>query len=1065
MRYLICCLLLQAVAFTLCGQQLLTGRIFSEETGLPLQGVRINTAAAGNSSTSNAEGIFKISCSVPDTLLLEKPGFALLRLPVDEATFKTTLRLTLLPLGTHLEEVVVNNGYQPLPRERATGAYSYINAETLSQRVSTDVLSRLEGMVSGISFDRTKAQGRTTIMIRGLSTIQGPKEPLIVIDNFVYSGDIANINPNDVESITVLKDAAATSVWGARAGNGVIVITTKKGRYNKKLSVSLSSNMSFTAAPDLFYLPSMKSADVIEVEKMLFANGFNFADTAADERPVFSPVYELLFRRRNGSLNDAQLNAALDSLSQTDVRKEFDKYLYRTAMNTQHNIAVQGGSNTMAWRFSAGLDENVTNLAGKYRRINISTAADYKPAAGLQINTSLFYTNSYTTGGRPGYSDIITARGELPLYTSFADANGTPLPVMNTYRQPYTDTAGGGKLLNWNYYPLTDYQHNSSKTYLQNITGSIGLQYRFLKNYNISIRYQYENQLVQNKMLYGEQSYMSRNLVNLFTQINHQTGELTYGVPKGAILDDGLNTIVAHNLRAQLGYNANFAQHAVAAIAGWEIRDARTKNTQYRTYGYNDDIAGFSNTDYLHTYPTYISGAESFIPGNQYFDRLVNRFVSAFANAGYSYKNRYHFTTSLRRDASNLFGANTNDKWNLLWSAGVGWDISKENFYRIAWLPYLKWRTTWGKSGNADPSVAAVATISYFIQSSYTGTMTAILDKFKNPDLGWEQMSTLNTGFDFKLPAERISGSVDLYWKRGKNLYGTTPVDYTAVPTTRIIKNVAAMKGSGMDAEINSININRRIQWTSQLQLSTNTDKVTRYYLSTRQAGNFLSGGNNISAIEGRPVYAVYSYKWAGLDAANGNPLGYFNGTISSNYAGITGATTTVDSLTYHGRALPAVFGALGNTLRYKNFYFTARLSYKFGYYIRKATISYNALFNRNITHSDYYLRWQQPGDELHTTVPSMPYPSDSRRDAFYANSPVNVVKGDHIRLQFITLGYEFNESTFKRLPFKTLNLFCSISNIGILWRANKDHIDPDYLSDVIPPSLSCAAGIHIQFK
>ena len=1064
MKHIVSILLLHCFCLVTYSQQTVTGKILSKENELPLQGVRISNRA-GTATFSNEEGIFKIQITNVDSLLFEKSGYAIQQLGVDIAAGNMMLRILLAPLGTQLQEVIINNGYQPLPRERSTGAYSHINAATLSQQVSTNVLSRLESLASGLSFDRTKSQGRTTILIRGLSTIQGPKEPLIVVDNFVYSGDINNINPNDVESITVLKDAAATSVWGARAGNGVIVITTKKGSYNKKPTVTLSSNITFTAPPNLYYLPSILPKDQIQVEKFLFANGFNFADTAADERPVFSPAYELLFKHRRRELSDAMLNNMLDTLGNTDLRNQFNKYMYRTAVNTQHNIDVQGGSSAMTWRFAAGLDENTSELYSKYRRINITSNTAYKLGKNVQLNTALFYTNSYTSGGRPGYSDITTWRGKLPLYTALADANGNPLPVMNKYRQPYVDTAGAGKLLNWNYSPITEYQNNSNKTWLQNITANLDLQYRFAKHFGISVKYQYENQQVQNKIIYGQNSYLSRNLVNTFTQIDPLTGQLSYGVPKGAILDDGQRSTVAHNLRAQLAYNANFSNHTVAAIAGWEIRTAQNQNSTYRSYGYNDATVSFSNVDYLHLYPTYVSGAASFIPGNQNFDRLVNRFVSAFANAGYSYKNRYHFTASMRRDASNLFGANTNDKWNLLWSAGLGWEISKEKFYRLPWLPYLKFRTTYGKSGNVDPSISAVATISYFVLSPYTGTTSAILDKFKNPDLSWEQVSTWNSGLDFKIASGRISGTLDFYFKKGKNLYGLTPADYSAVPATRIVKNVAAIKGSGIDAEINSININRKLQWTTQWQLSTNTDKVTRYYLTNKQGSLFLNGGNNISAVEGRPVYAVYSYRWAGLDPANGNPLGYFNAVASSNYAGISGAATTIDSLRYHGRALPSIYGALGNTFRFKNFYITARLSYKFGYYIRKSTINYSSLFNSNSTHSDYYMRWQKPGDEQHTTVPSMLYPADSRRDNFYANTPPNIVKGDHIRFQFATIGYEFNNDTFKKLPFKTLNLFCNMSNIGNLWQANKSSLDPDYLSDVIPPSRSCAVGINIQFK
>ncbi|RYY49956.1 MAG: SusC/RagA family TonB-linked outer membrane protein [Chitinophagaceae bacterium] len=1054
--------LLALYTFPAAAQQTFTAKVLSKESGVPLSGVTV-TDGNGTSTQTNPEGIFKISLSAADTLYFSREGYANLVLSSEQLKSSTSILLT--PLGTQLQEVVINNGYQPLPRERSTGAYSHLTAATLSQQVSTGILSRLESITAGLTFDRTKSQGRTGIMIRGLSTIQGPREPLIVVDNFVYSGDINNINPNEVESITVLKDAAATSVWGARAGNGVIVVSTKKGRFNKKSVVSLSSNISFTGSPNLFYLPSMRSEDLLEVEQFLFSKGFNFAETAAPDRPVFSPAYELMFRNRSGQLSTAALTAALDSLSRIDLRKQFNEHVYRSAVNTQHNISLAGGNNNTAWRFSAGLDENISDLHSRYRRINLGSNNSYKFGKQLQLNTTIAYTNSYTTAGRPGYTDLSTLRGKLPIYTALVNAQGTPVPVMNTYRQPWLDTTGAGKLLNWNYSPLSDYEHTSNKTYLQNITAGLDIQYQLLRHFTLSLKYQYENQQEQTKALYGEETYLARNLVNSFTQIDRATGTVTYGIPKGAILDDGTRSMVAHNGRAQLAYNASISNHTIAALAGWEFRDAGNSYSNYRSYGYSEATVGFSNVNYLTLYPTYATGEQNFVPSNQQFQRLSSRFISAFANAGYSYKNRYHLTASMRRDASNLFGANTNDKWNLLWSAGLGWEASKEKWFSLQWMPYLKFRTTYGKSGNVDPSISAVATISYFVVSPYTGTMSAILDKFKNPDLSWEQVATWNSGLDFKLWNGNIAGSLDVYFKKGRNLYGTTPADYTAVPATRIVKNVAAIKGSGLDAVINSININRKLQWTSELHFSTNRDEVTRYYLTNKQGAAFLNGGNNISAVEGRPVYAVYSYRWAGLDPTNGNPLGYANGTTSSNYALLTGAATTIDSLQYHGRALPAVFGSLGNTIRYKNFYFTARLTYKFGYYFRKSAIGYASLFSSLQTHSDYYSRWQKPGDENYTTVPSMTYPADTRRDNFYANTAANIIRGDHIRFQFATLGYEFTDQVYKRLPFASLNLFCNINNIGILWRANKEGIDPDYLSTVIPPARSHAVGVNIQFR
>ncbi len=1043
---------------------LINGKVISAATQIPLPNTNISTAK-GMATIAALDGSFTLSITMPDTLIISKVGFQTFSLPITLAYKNTPLTITLTPIETNLEEVIVYNGYQALPKERSTGSFSQVTNATLSKQVSTDVLSRLEAVTSGLTFDRRKAQGKTSIFIRGISTIQGPKEPLIILDNFPYSGDLANINPNDIETITVLKDAAATSVWGARAGNGVIVITSKKGRYNKKLSISLSSSISSSPSPNLFYLPQMSSADFIEVEKYLFAHGYNFSDTAASDRPVFSPVYELLFRQRNGSISAAATSLALDSLSQIDSRNEFKRYMYRRALNSQNAVSIQGGSEKIAWRFSAGFDNNIGNLHETYQRITINSSNEFKITDKLKFTTALIYTKSNNTSGRAGFNTITSSRGNLPPNTKLADAQGKALPVMNTYRQPYLDTAGGGKLLDWNYYPLTESENSSSKTNLQNFTASFSLSQDFLKNFNVNLQYQYQNQDVQTNGLYSQNSFLARSFINTFSQINRQTGQVKYIIPKGGILDQDVSKLQVQNLRTQLSYTKKFNKQEINAIAGWEFRDAATQTQAGRTFGYNNEVLTFANIDWANQYPTFVTGSLNFIQSRTNFNRLNNRFLSAYSNLGYTWLSRYQFTASLRRDASNLFGANTNQKWNLLWSLGAAWDISKEKKYNLPALPYLRLRATYGKSGNIDPSIATVSTIAYFITSPYTGLANAIFDKYKNPDLSWEQVATLNIGLDFKFKDDRISGSIDWYHKKGKNLYGVTPIDYTAAPINLLVKNVASIKGSGMDLDIYSINTIKKWKWSTQLQLSTNTDKVTRYYLTDRQGSNFLNGGNYISAIEGKPVYAVFSYRWAGLDHNTGNPLGYLNGNTSADYTALTGSATTIDSLIYHGRALPALFGSLGNTLRYKGFYITTRLSYKFGYYFQKSALNYSDLFSRNITHAEYAQRWLKPGDEMITNVPSMQFPAVNRRDAFYTNAPIHILKGDHIRFQYLTFGYEFTGSVLKKLPFRSLNIFGNIQNLGILWRANKYALDPDYLNNVIPPATSFSAGFNITFK
>lgn len=552
-------------------------------------------------------------------------------------------------------------------------------------------------------------------------------------------------------------------------------------------------------------------------------------------------------------------------------------------------------------------------------------------------------------------------------------------------------------------------------------------------------------------------------MINLYSQLDYDAGMVTYGIPKGGILDLSNSVLAAYGSRVQLNYNKLLGSHRISAIAGSEVRQNRVVQNGNRLYGYDEDKLTFGYVDYYsQTYQNFISGAQTSAPSGDYVSELLNRFVSSYGNVAYTYKEKYTISGSGRRDASNLFGVSTNDKWKPLWSTGVSWDISGEQFYKSRWLPYLKLRATLGYSGNVDPNKPAVTTISYTGSSNYTNTPYSDYTSYYNPDLTWETSRQINIGLDFRTGKDIISGSIEFYSKKNENLFGRTNVDYTTgILSGLIVKNVADSKGMGLDIALNSKNIDGRLKWHTQLNLSFNKDKVADYFLLTDQGSQYV-GNTRISGIEGKPVYSVFSYKWAGLDGNTGDPQGYLNKQISKDYIGLTDATTTIDDLVYHGSALPTVFGSLGNTLSYGRLSLAIGIVYKFGYYFRRESVNYSSLFSSWSGHGDFYNRWQNPGDELHTNVPSLIYPSPGSRDDFYSNSEVLIEKGDHIRLQYINIGYDLIQNSFTKLPFKSIQVYGNAANLGILWRANKQGIDPEYKGgNMMPPSKTFSIGIR----
>lgn len=1044
----------------LYGQQTVRGTVTGND-GLPLIGATIksNTGFAKTDSV----GVFSLKMREnDDELLVSYLGYASKVFLVKDIK-DGMLNVILLRDEKILDEVNISTGYQSIPKERATGSFDFIDNKTLNQQVSTDVLSRLEAVANGLNVDKYSADNG--IRIRGansFSSSAGLREPLIVVDNFPYEGDISNINPNDVESISILKDAAAASIWGARAGNGVIVITTKKGKRNETLKIEGNYNVTVGEKPNLNYHRLMSSADFIEMEKFLFGHEYRFSDTSAIGHPVFTPAYEILFKWRDGHISQQETDRMLEELANVNVRDEYLRWMYRPSLNQQYATNIRGGSDKSTWYFSAGYDENRSDLDARYKRMNLSFNNTYNLTKNLQLNTAMLYTQSKNISGRTAYSPT----NGWPVYTQLANQEGEALPVMNAYRQPFLDTLAGGKLLDWNYYPLTDDRYKQTVTNLTDALVNVGINYQPLSWLNVDVKYQYEQQTTSSETLYDKESYFTRNLINQFSSLNAQTGDIMRGIPLGAINDLSNARMNTHNARGQLNINRLWGKHQITALLGGEVRDKKTNGGIYRTYGFNPDILTAATVNYDTPYPHFITGRNVYIPQWSGFNGTVNRFVSAFANGAYSFDNRYTVTLSGRRDASNLFGVSTNDKWNLLWSAGLGWNISNESFYGSALIPYLKLRATHGLSGNVDMGRSALTTIAYRANASiYTGMPTATISQHANPDLRWEKVAMTNVALDFGTKNNRLSGSLDFYYKKANDLLGPHPVDYTTGIFGTVTKNIASLSGKGLDVLLNSLNVARAVRWTSNLNLSFYKDKVVDYYRPDLPASSYVSTTvRGPSFAKGKPLYAMLSYDWAGLEPATGDPQGYLNGEISKNWRALTRDSVTLDDLVYSGSAIPTVFGSLGNTIEWKGLSLTMRLMFKFGYYFRDNSLAYSGLTTvRTNVHAEYANRWQQPGDEKFTNVPSFVWPIDANRDNFYLNSTAKVERGDHIRIQFIRLGYDINKSLIPRLPFENANIYFNVTNLGIIWRANDKGVDPDYGADVMPPAASYSIGVKVN--
>lgn len=1040
--------------------------------GTPLEGANVNIPGTGKDGTrTNEKGAFYLRSAKADSLVrISYTGFKTQEI---RAGTSAPLRIVLEPAITDLAVVAVrSNGYQNIPAERATGSFVQLNNQLLNRRVGPTILERLEGVASGVLFPNKNIppySNEAYISIRGRSTILANAQPLIVVDNFPYTGDINLLNPNDVENVTILKDAAAASIWGAFSGNGVIVITTKKGKLHQPFKMEFNTNLTIGAKPDLFYNPAfLGSNEFIEVERFLFDKGFYDTDLSNDySYPVISPVVELLEKKRNGLIPAAEADAAINAFRKNDIRKDYEKYFYRNSVSQQYAVNISSGGDRSAYLLSVGYDRNLNSkVANASSRFTINNYSTFNLWNRVELSSGISFVLNKANDDM-GTGTIFPAGGKNVYYpyAQLADANGNALPLPKDYRYSFISQLKGDGLLDWTYRPLDELKLIDNVERRYHIRFNPGMKISIIKGLDAEIRYQFEKQIGKSESFNSVNTYYTRSLFNLFTQV--EGGTVTHPIPLGGIMYKRNGELTTNNYRAQLNFNRTFkSRHVIAAIVGIEQRETVTEEGNDVYLGYDKGTRTYNNQlDYSRYYDAYrYLGEAGYIPGSNISRRYNNEFISYFGNAAYTLNGKYTMSGSARLDQSNIWGINTNQKGVPLWSVGLGWDIDREGFYKWDWLPLLKLKATYGYNGNLDPSLSGKLVITYG-NYGVTGLPTASIVNQPNPRLRWEKMGMFNIGIYFETKDKIIGGSIEYYRKKGVDLIGEQPV---AMQTGTVMQkgNFADMKGGGVDVCLTSYNINRGLNWVTDFLFSYNWDEITAYDYFKGLTG-VVSGGDGTTSmiypVVGKPVYGVHSYKWAGLDPENGDPQGYVDGKVSKDYNAILGSNDQ-RAIIYNGPARPTLFGALRNTFSYRNITLSVNMAYKLRYHFRRPSIAYNSLFNSwSGGHADFSSRWQKPGDELHTNVPSMSYPADGSRDNFYRYSTALVEKGDHIRLQDLRLGYSLSSSLTRKIGLQDVQIYCYANNIGILWKANKAGLDPDYVMGY-PAPRTIALGCNAKF-
>lgn len=1046
------------------------GIVKDAQTGEALRGATVQLILSGYTTSSDEDGRFTVMSSLEhDTIRVNFQGYIPFRLSIP--TSQSFIEVGMRRAEQQMEIVEIQTGYYSLPRERATGSFVHINNVDLNRISSSNVLERLDGVVPGVQFVTPGGRTGGDIRVRGLATIESEDAPLIILDNFPYNGDINHINPDDIESVTILKDAAAASIWGARAGNGVIVLTTKKGRQDNIARLTFRVNSGLKEKPDLFYSQKwLPSSSVMAFEKERYHLGhYNMAANQVN------PYYvELLHAHAQGQIDDTTFAAEESLLVNVDSRQHVSEKLFRHARTANYTLNVNGGSAQYSYNLSlAHYSEAGEQIGNNWRRLNLNLRNVFRPLSYLELSAGIMYAQQENQSNGISLATLSPASYGLSPYLRLYDKEGNSLAVPRQISYGYAGSAEENGLLDWYYRPLDELSMADNRTSLDEMRLSSGVTLRILKGLKIALQHDYSLGGNSYRNFYEKESYFVRDLVNSFTQPNGARV-----IPHNGILDSGPRRVQGtHNGRLQVDYNRTWnTGHDFILLGGVEVHQSLSYGfAGARLYNYDDQYkTGSTLYNFTQSYPKRPVGNGRIPPsvlGANYLH--TNRDLSYFANGSYSYRNSFTLSSSVRWDASNLFGVKTNEKGVPLWSIGGSWDITRGSHFKLNHLlSDLRLRTTYGISGNVNKSLTHFPVI-----RNTASTIPDLLDyatvtSFGNPTLRWERVKTVNLGLEWQLSNRRLKGEIEHYWKNGNDLIGNDYLD----PTTGIIDqltmvpgvykiNYANIKTVGWDISLTSRNLVGALQWTTTLFSSWVHNKVTNF--NTNESILLTRYFTDPPPIRGQSRDAVYSIPWKGLSSDNGLPLLFIDGVESLQYASYM-SQMTLDDLERSGVAVPTFYGAFRNGISWKGVELGVLLTWKGGHVFRKDSY---ATFDeyKGLYHQDYFLRWQQVGDEIRTHVPaSFPISEEDQElralSSYYKNSSVLIEKGDHIRLQEITLNYALPASVLNRLPVQNFTFTANMRHMGVIWKESKKVIDPDFPDTGYPLQRSISLGISCVF-
>ena len=926
---------------------------------------------------------------------------------------------------------IIITGYQKISKERATGAFATVNPQKMESKLQPNLASILEGQISGLVTDKNG-----NIEIRGMSTLSAVSTPLIVLDGFPYDGTLESINSNNIENITVLKDGVAASIYGSRAANGVIVITSKSGKKGE-FNVSYKGVFSTTLNSDFEDFNRGTTSDFIDAEIELY----NFKPNS-DETVYNSPVSQMLVEANKAGGKDSDYAKALaniDLLRGGNVFDDVEKYIQKTKISHTHNIGINGGTDKNLFNASINYkNEQGGTINNNSDRFILDIKNIWKPKEWLSfdIAANLNYTNSEES--QTSWNDIMNSVTSLYPYQTIVDANGNPTTI-DSKISPYLKEVYGGtsNMLPYSYNPIDELSNRMAYTNSLKARVAANINIKIAKGLSVTGGGTWSHTSSRWENIDYEDSFYVRNLVNGSTDKNNS---ITKYLPNGDIINQARNFSDSWTLRGQLNFNRDFngSKHRVTAILGTEVRKDSYNNNQYATrVGYNKTAGSYEIMDIK----AWNAGENNinminesiFKMSNGQINLRDNRFVSYYGNGSYEYDSKYIISGSIRLDLTNFFGTDSKYRYKPLWSVGGTWKVSKEKFFDVEFINKLNVRASYGVNGNISLDEGPFLILGAGNYSDITGGTQYSIKSPPNGQLRWEKTASTNIGLDLTVLNNRLNFSVDYYDKLSSDLLAKDAID----PMTgfqSLTRNVGEISNRGVEISVSSPIISKdNFSWNARLNYSYNKNLISEYDVKRSIISSWTSS-NGINA-KGYPANAIFALPFAGL-----NDKGYSQGYDSEGNVQLLGNLKPED-VVYMGTTKAPHDLSFSTDVTAYNFNLSILVIAKFG-----GVFFRDAFHGSNYQNRHFTERWQEPGDE-ETTI----YPRFEKQNTDMYTFPytdVLVENSNYLKLRDITLSYSIPKNLLTRLGFSNVRVYAQARNLLTITAKGVD-IDPESIGGI----------------